>query len=47
MIPPTHFLISWVIADAATKSRCDRTLVTLAGVIPDIDGFGYRSGFSD
>lgn len=41
MIPPTHFLISWVIADSATKTRRDRALVTLSGVIPDIDGFGY------
>lgn len=41
MIPPAHFLISWVIADATTKTRRDRALVTLAGVIPDIDGFGY------
>ncbi len=41
MIPPTHFLISWIAADATTKTRRDRILVTLAGVIPDIDGFGY------
>lgn len=41
MIPPTHFLISWIAADATMKTRRDRILVTLAGVIPDIDGFGY------
>ena len=41
MIPPTHFLISWVIAAESTTSRRDRAIVTLAGVIPDIDGFGY------
>ena len=41
MIPPTHFLISWVLANSSTETRRDRALVTLAGVIPDIDGFGY------
>lgn len=41
MIPPTHFLISWAIAVETTQSRRDRALVALAGVIPDIDGFGY------
>ena len=41
MIPPTHFLISWVIAAESTTTRRDRAIVTLAGVIPDIDGFGY------
>ncbi len=41
MIPPTHFLISWVLANSSTETRRDRAIVTLAGVIPDIDGFGY------
>lgn len=41
MIPPTHFLISWVIADATTSTRRDRAIVTMAGIIPDIDGLGY------
>lgn len=41
MIPPTHFLISWVIASESTTTRRDRAIVSLAGVIPDIDGFGY------
>ena len=41
MIPPTHFLASWVLANTAPLNRRDRMLVTVAGVIPDIDGFGY------
>ncbi len=41
MIPPTHFLISWVIVAESTTTRRDRAIVALAGVIPDIDGFGY------
>ena len=41
MIPPTHFLIGWIVADATQTTRRDRALVTLAGVIPDVDGFGY------
>lgn len=41
MIPPTHLLISWSIAVESTNNRRDRALVALAGVIPDIDGFGY------
>lgn len=41
MIPPTHFLASWVLANTAPLNKRDRMLVTVAGVIPDIDGFGY------
>jgi len=40
MNPASHFLISWTIANTADISRRDRVLVTLSGVIPDIDGIG-------
>lgn len=40
MNPASHFLISWTVANTADIPRRDRTLVTLAGVIPDIDGIG-------
>jgi inner membrane protein len=40
MNPITHFLVSWDVANIASLDRKDRTLVTLVGVIPDIDGFG-------
>ena len=40
MNPITHFLVSWDIANVAPLERRDRALVTIAGVIPDIDGFG-------
>src|ERR1700730_10467437 len=38
MSPVTHFLTGWVLANSASLSRRERTLVTLAGVVPDIDG---------
>jgi inner membrane protein len=40
MNPASHFLISWTIANTADIPRRDRALVTLSGVIPDIDGVG-------
>lgn len=40
MSPVTHFLTGWVLANAANLDRRDRVLVTLAGVIPDVDGLG-------
>ena len=40
MNPASHFLMSWTVANTAEIPRRDRTLVTLAGVIPDIDGIG-------
>jgi hypothetical protein len=40
MHPITHLLISWTLANAAGLGRRDRMLVTVAGVIPDLDGMG-------
>src|SRR5580704_10725853 len=40
MSPVTHFLSGWVLANCAKLDRKDRALVTLACVIPDIDGLG-------
>lgn len=40
MSPVTHFLTGWVLANTATLSRRDRALVTLAGIVPDVDGLG-------
>ena len=40
MSPVTHFLAGWLVANAARLDRRERTLVTVAGVIPDLDGFG-------
>jgi hypothetical protein len=40
MSPVTHFFSGWVVANCANLNRKDRALVTLACVIPDIDGFG-------
>ena len=41
MPPGTHLLISWSLANGLELSRRDRILVTLSGVVPDFDGFGY------
>ena len=40
MHPLTHTLIGWSLAHAVPLTRRDRALVTLAGMIPDIDGLG-------
>ena len=40
MNPATHFLAGWAVANAGSLGRRDRALVTLAGVVPDVDGFG-------
>ena len=40
MNPASHFLISWTTANLAAISRRDRILVTVAGVVPDLDGAG-------
>ena len=40
MNPASHLLISWAVANTAPLGRRDRILVTLCGVIPDIDGAG-------
>src|SRR5580704_16377684 len=40
MSPVTHFLTGWVFANCGRLDRRDRALVTLACVIPDIDGLG-------
>jgi hypothetical protein len=40
MSPLTHLLASWIIAAKTTNNPRDCRLVTLAGVVPDIDGLG-------
>jgi inner membrane protein len=40
MSPLTHLIGSWLIASATTTNPRDRKLVTLAGVLPDVDGIG-------
>jgi LexA-binding, inner membrane-associated putative hydrolase len=40
MSPVTHFLTGWVFANCARLERKERALVTLACVIPDVDGLG-------
>jgi inner membrane protein len=38
--PVTHFLTGWVFANCARLGRRDRAVVTLACVVPDVDGLG-------
>jgi len=45
MSPVTHFLSGWVFANCAKLNRRDRALVTMACVIPDIDGVGIIPEF--
>jgi len=40
MSPVTHFLTGWVFANCARLERRERAIVTLACVVPDIDGLG-------
>lgn len=40
MSPIAHFIGSWLVAAATVKNPGDRRLVTLAGVLPDLDGLG-------
>ena len=40
MSPVNHFLAGWALANAAGLNSRERMLVTVAGVIPDLDGFG-------
>jgi inner membrane protein len=40
MSPVTHFLTGWVLANCTRLDRKDRAIVTLACVVPDVDGLG-------
>src|SRR5260370_42396378 len=40
MSPVTHFLTGWMLANSVSLRRREGALVTLAGVVPDIDGLG-------
>lgn len=40
MSPTTHLLASWIVAAKTTDNPRDRRLVSLAGVLPDLDGLG-------
>jgi hypothetical protein len=40
MSPVTHLLLGWTVANTAKLEKRDRLLVTIAGVIPDLDGLG-------
>jgi len=45
MSPVTHFFTGWVFANCARFERRDRALITLACVVPDVDGLGIVPEF--
>jgi hypothetical protein len=40
MSPITHFMVSWPVAEAVGRTRRERLCITLAGMLPDLDGAG-------
>jgi hypothetical protein len=44
--PASHLLVGWAVANAAALERRDRAIVTLAGVVPDVDGLGLLADFA-
>lgn len=40
MNPATHFLTGWVVANTGGFERRERAAITIAGIIPDVDGVG-------
>jgi inner membrane protein len=41
MNPLTHAFISWSLSTALVEGRKERAALTLAGILPDLDAFGY------
>ena len=46
MNPAIHFLTGWLIANVDDLKRTDRAVITLAAVVPDVDGFGIIAGLA-
>ncbi|MBI1955737.1 MAG: metal-dependent hydrolase [Acidobacteria bacterium] len=40
MNPVTHLLLGWTVANTAALTPRERALVTIAGMVPDVDGLG-------
>jgi len=40
MAPGSHLLFSWLCSAKLLKNRRERTLASISGIAPDIDGFG-------
>ncbi|MDM8551935.1 metal-dependent hydrolase [Desulfobacterales bacterium HSG2] len=45
MSPITHLLLSWSVANTVRTDRRERILITIAGVVPDVDGLGIIADF--
>ena len=46
MSPITHFLVGWTALERALPNRRDKAIVTIAGVLPDLDGLGIVIDFA-
>lgn len=46
MSPVTHLFMSWLVAAKTTDNLRDRRLVTLSGLLPDLDGAGIIVDFA-
>ncbi len=46
MHPATHLLAGWTLANVSDLSNRDRAIVTLAAVVPDLDGLGLIAEFA-
>lgn len=44
--PITHFLAGWAVTHTAKLNPRERMLVSIAGIIPDLDGFGIVVDFA-
>ena len=40
MSPVTHFFTGWVLGSVVVSTKRERAIVTLAAVVPDVDGLG-------
>lgn len=43
MTPGQHFIVSWVVENALPLDRRSRIFITAAGLLPNVDGFGYAA----
>jgi len=46
MSPVSHFLLGWLVAQAGQVDRRERLLITVSGIIPDIDGLGIVADYA-
>jgi hypothetical protein len=45
MSPVTHFFVGWLVSNTAKLDQRERALITIAGILPDIDGLVIIADF--